>query len=108
MSIKISKNNCLSQIKKAITTYAPLDKQKEIIQRFDDFITSQDDLVVIEKLFKGMQKEFNNLPEEKLIVRYNKYFKNLKTLKDNNLADYELMVKGGFFDLVEQGRISLQ
>lgn len=107
-TIKISKNSYLSQIKKAISTYAPLDKQKEIIQRFDDFITSQDDLVVIEKLFKGMQKEFNNLPEEKLIARYNKYFKNLKTLKDNNLADYELMVKGGFFDLVEQGRISLQ
>ena len=32
-TIKISKNNCLSQIKKAITTYAPLDKQKEIIQQ---------------------------------------------------------------------------
>ncbi|MBQ7127252.1 hypothetical protein IJO12_09210 [bacterium] len=106
-TIKISKNSYLSQIKKAITTYAPLDKQKEIIQRFDDFITSQDDLVVIEKLFKGMQKEFNNLPEEKLIARYNKCFKNLKTLRDNNHADYELMVKGGFFDLVEQGKISV-
>lgn len=107
-TLDISQTSSLARIKKGVMTYAPANKQKEILGRFDEFITNQDDLLVLDKLFKATQNEFNNLPEEKLIKIYNKYFKNLKILRDNNPADYELMVKGGFFDLVEQGKIPLQ
>lgn len=106
--LEVSQQSCLQHIKKSITTYAPVNKQKEIIQRFDDFITSENDLNVIEKLFKATQKESNNLPEEVLVKNFNKIFKNIKMLRDNNPADYELMVKGKFFDLVEQGKIPLR
>lgn len=107
-TVELVQNSYLTQIKKAITTYAPANKQKEILQRYNDFISSEADLGVIEKLFKAVQKEFNTLPEEKLIFRYNKIFKNIKTLRDNNPKDYDLMVKGKFFDLIEQGKIPLR
>ena len=99
--------SCLARIKNAIKTYAPLNKQEEALRRYNDFITSETDLSVIEKLFKATEKEFGNISEKELILRYNKLFKNLKTLKENNPKDYDIMVKGKFFDLVEQGKISL-
>ncbi len=96
-----------SKIERGILTYAPIDMQPALIGRLKSFVQSKSDLEVVENLFKATAREFDGVAEKTLINKCNKFLGNIKTLRDNNPADYELMVKGGFFDLVEQGKISV-
>ena len=97
----------LQKIKAGFLAHAPESAQQRILKRLDDFITTDSDLKVVEKLYKAAVNEFKGMPEKNLIQRYNKTLKNLDILRKNNPTDYEFMVKGGFFDLIEQGKISL-
>ena len=104
----ISKSETYQKIRNGIISYAPKVKHEELIKVYDDFVKSNSDLKVVEQLFVAVENQFKGLPQKELIKRYNKIFKNINTLRLNNPEDYLYMVKGGFFDLIEQGKVPLE
>lgn len=97
----------LAEINSKIANYAPLSKHKEIAQRLNHFVENKTDLDTIESLYTAAQKHFSAQGEKVALMRFNEVFKNINTLKHNYPQDYELMVKGGFFDFVKEGKISI-
>ena len=119
-------SSVFSKIKQSILKYAPLSKHETLLNAYKEFCKNSQDVKVIEQLYQGIYNELTHiihprtlerlniawgkdckhLSEAEIIQIYNKAFKNISILRKNNPQEYEIMVKGGFFDLVEQGKIS--
>lgn len=103
----LSESKIFGQIKEKLTKHAPSDMHEKIFGRYRAFVNNKDDLNTVESLYTAAEKELAGLSEKNFIQRYNHYFVNIKTLKDNRPEDYKILVDGGFFDLVREGKISL-
>lgn len=98
----------LETIRELITTHAPLDRQEALISKFNKYAQDESGLTVIESLMEGINKCAPDVQGEKLIKNYNRCFNKLVDLQKNNPEEFQLMVDGGFFDLVRQGKIHPQ
>lgn len=95
----------LENIRKLITTHAPLDRQEALLSKYNKYAQEESGLKIIESLMEGISKSEPNVQGETLIKNYNRCFNNLITLQKNNPEEFKLMMDCGFFDLVRQGKI---
>jgi len=94
-------------IKDKVIVHVPENLKESVLKNYMDFVKTKADTNVLESLFIAAKLDAKGLSDYRIAKRFNTIFKNIRDLRNNSPQDYDLMIRGGFFDFVKNGKIAL-
>ena len=95
-------------IKEKVLVHVPKSQKESVLKNYIEFVQTKADADVLNTLFTATNSELKGLSDYQIAKNFNTIFKNVRDLRTNAPQDYNLMIQGGFFDLVKSGKIAMQ